>query len=224
MSEEHLHDPSQHRSTVPVQPLDRIDFVDILRGFAVFGILIANMASYSGHTTDLQSGIDIIDHSVLVLVRFLVTAKFYSLFSFLFGWGMSVQMTRAASKGMNFTPLYLRRLIILLTIGIAHGILIWTGDILTLYAILGFLLLILRNRSEKVLVAVLIFSLFFAVLIRAPGEMMTAFRAWYEDLTSFMRSNIYPESLYATGTYLEITRLRLQEYVNGLSWTLYYFR
>ncbi|MCK5316036.1 MAG: hypothetical protein KAJ53_12965, partial [Anaerolineales bacterium] len=86
----------------PVQPKERIDFVDILRGFAVFGILVANMASYSGHVTGIRDPIDILDHSILVLIRFLITAKFYSLFSFLFGWGMSVQLDRAGKKGIKF--------------------------------------------------------------------------------------------------------------------------
>jgi len=208
---------------IPVQPSERIVFVDVLRGFAVFGILVANMASYSGHIYDISNQGDLLDYAVLVLIRFFVTAKFYSLFSFLFGWGMSVQMNRSSERGQKFTHLYLRRLAILLLLGIAHGVFIWTGDILTLYAILGILLLLLRNRSEKFLIAILVLSLLIAVIVRAPGDTMTAFRALYENMTSFLRHDTYAESLYSTGTYKQITQLRLQEFLKGNSWILFYF-
>src|SRR5512139_1358342 len=107
--------PQEH--ALPVQPGERIVFVDILRGFAILGILMANMASFSGHANDLLAPLTAIDRWVLILIRFFITAKFYSLFSFLFGWGLTVQMGRARENGAGFTQLYLRRLLILLLIG-----------------------------------------------------------------------------------------------------------
>ncbi len=131
MPEETPAEVRAQKAASPVQPGERIAFVDILRGFAIFGILVANMAGFSGYAPFLQDGQAVIDGVVLVLIRLFITAKFYSLFSFLFGWGLSVQMARARERGTKFTPLYLRRLLVLLLIGIVHGVLIWSGDILT---------------------------------------------------------------------------------------------
>jgi uncharacterized protein len=143
---------------IPTKPSERVEFVDILRGFAVFGILVANMAAYSGRSTDPANWTEWLDITIVNAIRFLIEAKFYSLFSFLFGWGMAVQMIRAQAKNRPFIPLYLRRLTILLLIGIIHGTLIWFGDILTAYALLGFILLLFRNRSPRFLPSALVFS------------------------------------------------------------------
>ena len=135
----------------PVRPGERIEVVDILRGFAILGILLINMSSYSGHAFNPANIADTIDKTTVVLLKFFAQAKFYSLFSFLFGWGMSIQMARAASKGKRFLPLILRRLAILLSFGLIHGIFIWVGDILTTYAIMGLALLLFRKRSKGTL-------------------------------------------------------------------------
>jgi uncharacterized protein len=118
----------------PVGEKERINVVDVLRGFAIFGILLVNMYSFAGMQLEPAnySGLNKI---VVISILFFAQAKFYSLFSFLFGWGMWIQMSRAMSRGVRFVPLYVRRMLILLVIGIAHGILIWTGDILTPYAL-----------------------------------------------------------------------------------------
>ncbi len=138
--------------SAPVASHERIELIDVLRGFAIFGILVANMASYSGQPPGPGVWTQTPDSVILVLTRFFIEAKFYSLFSFLFGWGMAVQLTRAQAKGTAFLPPYVRRLLVLLLIGVIHGTLIWIGDILTLYALLGFLLLLFRKRSPRFLI------------------------------------------------------------------------
>ena len=134
--------PEDKNISSPVASHERIDLIDVLRGFAVFGILVANMASYGGQAPGPGAWYQASDRAIYILTRFFVEAKFYSLFSFLFGWGMAIQLIRAQSRGTDFLPRYLRRLLVLLLFGVIHGTLIWVGDILTLYAILGFLLLL----------------------------------------------------------------------------------
>ena len=112
--------PSVSQATTPVRPTQRIVFIDILRGFAVFGILVANMAAFSGRAGDLSAWGEPLDRAIVLLTRFLIQAKFYSLFSFLFGWGMAVQMQRAEAREARFVPLFVRRMLILLVISIAH--------------------------------------------------------------------------------------------------------
>ncbi len=209
----------------PVQAKERIEFVDILRGFALLGVLLMNMYGFSGQGDVYQapqtaSGID---RAVVVLVRFLVEAKFYSMFSFLFGWGMAIQMMRAEAKGAKFLPVFLRRLFILLIIGVLHAILIWDGDILTTYALFGFLLLLFRKRSGKALLVTAVLVLSLSIVLTVPGETMDTVREWYANLTDFLRSDTYSESLYATGTYKEVTRFRIQDSLAGHSQLIYYF-
>ena len=69
------------------------------------------------------------------------SGKFNSIFSFLFGLGFTIQMTRAAERGRDVAPVYLRRVGILFALGVAHNLLVWNGDVLHIYAILGLLLL-----------------------------------------------------------------------------------
>ena len=137
----------------PVLGQERIEAIDILRGVAILGILIVNMCRFS-LPEDLpahQLWPILVDRTVEKLILFLAEEKFVTLFSFLFGLGLAVQMMRAEARGARFLPLYLRRLCVLLLIGVAHFLLLWAGDILHTYALDGFILLFFRRRSLKTL-------------------------------------------------------------------------
>src|SRR5688500_8559078 len=98
----------------PVAARERIDTVDIVRGFALFGILAVNMAFFSNPIYSLIGGLHLgttpADRAAEWLIRFLAESKFYSLFSLLFGLGLALQMERAEARGAAFVPLYARRL------------------------------------------------------------------------------------------------------------------
>lgn len=137
--------------TGPLQPVaagERLTLLDALRGFALFGILLMNietfvtpsLASMSGLDPDLEGADRIVD----ALVYFFVQGKFYILFSLLFGMGFAVMSQRAEAAGRPFAWMYLRRSLGLLGIGLAHALLVWSGDILVLYALLSVLLLAFR--------------------------------------------------------------------------------
>lgn len=210
--------------TMPVQPAERIQLVDIVRGFAVLGILIANIVAFAGYSIELNSLTLFTDRLIGVLTRFLVEAKFYSLFSFLFGWGMSVQMTRAEARGGEFVPLYLRRTLLLLVIGLIHGLLIWSGDILTTYALLGFLLLLFRKRSGKQLLVTAGLVLVLPIVLSLPGGAMDAFRGWYDNLVAISQPSAHGSPItYASDTYREIVALRIRDFTMAQSRILYYF-
>src|SRR5512141_2264402 len=131
----------------PVQQPERIQLVDILRGFALFGILLVNMALFTRPVQSLifpiAPGTTWYNYLAEWLIHFLGEGKFYLLFSLLFGLGLTLQMDRIERVGGRFVPLYLRRLLILLGIGVVHAFLIWVGDILIFYALFGALLLLL---------------------------------------------------------------------------------
>src|SRR5688572_10299473 len=152
----------------PVPARERIDVLDVLRGFALFGVLVANALWYFSGFAEL-SGQDALrlpanplDPAVFELERFFVSGKFISIFSFLFGMGFALQMQRAAEAGAPVMRLYLRRMLWLLAFGIAHALLAFYGDVLHLYALLGLLLIGWVARSERALIG---WGLAFAVVL-----------------------------------------------------------
>jgi uncharacterized protein len=133
----------------PVQPHERIQLVDVLRGFALLGILQCNWENTSGW---LYNQID-----------FFASGSFYTTYSFLFGLGFALQMIRAEQAGRPFVIRYLWRTAVLFVIGASHFIFIWPGDILREYALVAPLLLVVRRLRPALIVvlagAVLLFTL-----------------------------------------------------------------
>ncbi|MFN2189451.1 MAG: DUF418 domain-containing protein, partial [Candidatus Promineifilaceae bacterium] len=206
----------------PVREHERISVVDILRGFAILGILLVNMYSFAGMQLNPGSYTGL-NRIVVILVLLFAQAKFYSLFSFLFGWGMWIQMSRAIAKGISVVPLFVRRMLILLAIGILHGIFIWTGDILTIYAVLGLLLILFRKSSERTLLIAAGLFLLIPIIVNLPGAAMDGFREWYAETTEFLRTfGSQNDGIYSYGTYQEITEARLQAFVGGQTWFIYW--
>jgi uncharacterized protein len=132
----------------PTKAKDRVVFLDILRGFALVGILFANILSWSGikfipYEDIMELGNLKVDKELYQYLKFFVDTKFYTLFSLLFGVGFYLQISKNKDNP-GFPKLYMKRLSILFLIGICHT-LIWSGDILTLYALMGMILLTMRN-------------------------------------------------------------------------------
>jgi len=140
----------------PVQAQERIEVLDIIRGFALLGILIANMALFSSPAMyfevlgkNISTGFW--DTTTSSFINLLIQGKFYTMFSFLFGLGFAIFFERAMAKTAKPKLLFFRRLFILLLIGLAHGFFIWFGDILVTYALFGFLLPLFFKRKPKTL-------------------------------------------------------------------------
>lgn len=148
----------QTATTSPAVPVvrDRVDVLDAVRGAAVLGILFVNIESLSGYTfvpaaerTSLPLGEW--NAATELLVAILVEGKFYALFSLLFGIGFAVFVQRAQARGADALRLFKRRLAGLLLIGLVHTLLIWFGDILVTYAVLGFGLIPFLRKDDRVL-------------------------------------------------------------------------
>ncbi|MFD0340525.1 DUF418 domain-containing protein [Streptomyces sp. NPDC127117] len=127
----------------------RILEVDALRGFALAGILAVNLMTTAGPpgARDLLAEVHAADGAVQWLVVLLAQSKFYLLFSFLFGYAFTLQMDSAARAGARFVPRMSRRLAALFVLGFAHAVLLYSGDILMVYALLGLVLLAARNAG-----------------------------------------------------------------------------
>ena len=131
----------------PVDPRQRIEAVDMVRGFALFGVLLVNMFNFGAYSIFWNEPGDEIAFSAM---RFFFETKSWRLFSFLFGFGFALQLIRATERGAKFAPVYFRRLIILFVIGAGHAM-IYRGDILMQYAELGLLLVLFRNVPPRLL-------------------------------------------------------------------------
>jgi uncharacterized protein len=128
--------------------------LDRIRGVAVLGILLINIDALSGYGFTPASAHIILrsetaDEITWFLLATLVEAKFCSLFSFLFGVGSPSSFNGRSARGADRARLFKRRLLGLLLIGLIHTLLIWFGDILVTYALLGFVLVPFLRRDDR---------------------------------------------------------------------------
>jgi uncharacterized protein len=142
---------SGDESRLPVR--ERIAALDVLRGVAVGGILLANVLVFFGLillAPDRAAALPTaaFDRVAAFLELVFVEGKFYSTFSLLFGIGFGVQLSRGGAAAVSR---FRRRLRILLGIGAVHAFLIWAGDILMLYALLGFTMPWFARRTDRAL-------------------------------------------------------------------------
>jgi uncharacterized protein len=151
--------PTDNTAARPVGEGERVVLLDVLRGFALCGVFMANVYLwFSGRMflsrpqaeAALQeaSSLDIaINHAFGPLIG----GRFITIFSFLFGLGFAVQLGRAEGRGTSVVPVYTRRLGVMLGVGLAHLFLLFQGDIVSTYALLGFTLLLFYRRSDRTL-------------------------------------------------------------------------
>jgi uncharacterized protein len=171
---------------IPVPNKERIQYLDILRGIAILFILVANIRYLSGEyfIPEMQKAAMItasLDYVMEILAFIFVDGKFYSVFSILFGIGFAVQYQRMMKDDKVFVPFFRRRMLGLLIIGSVHLFLIWLGDILTLYALVGFTLIWFRHFSDKRLLR------WTGVLLLMPAV------HW---LAMYLTDNFYPVYLF----------------------------
>jgi uncharacterized protein len=212
----------------PISLSERILFIDALRGMALFGILAANMRAFFA-PLDAYDRIGVLypgraDVLAQAFIDIFIQGKFISIFSFLFGMGFAIQMSRAEQRGARFMGFYPRRLVALALFGLIHGLLIWAGDILLTYALSGAILLLFRKRQQKTLLwwAGGLFSL--------PIVLSTTFLALY--FSHFRQPWMVPKppdvkkfhaiiDIYGHGTVRQILAQNWVEWKQQLPWTLF---
>ena len=206
----------------PVAARERVASLDVLRGIAILGILTMNIvnfgmvdAAYVAPTFG-HGGVDGLNGLIWVLQRAFCDQRFMSIFAMLFGVGIVITNRRADTAGSGPWRHYLR-MIVLLGIGLVHAYLIWSGDVLMLYALLGMLVVFARRLEPHVL-------LFTAAgLLLVNGLLFIAFGGFvklgliFEDgppeaMLGFDAAALAAErQLYAEGDYLELVTHRLVE-------------
>lgn len=137
-----------------IQGKDRFELFDVLRGVAILGIFIVNLQIFAKPMAVYMNpanygSLEGIDGLAWLLMHIFFDAKFITLFSLLFGAGLVVAGRRAKEAERSAWARHLRRSLILLVVGLAHGYLLWSGDILAFYALCGFLVFALRRAGPK---------------------------------------------------------------------------
>jgi uncharacterized protein len=194
----------------PVSPWDRIDAIDALRGIALFGVLAINLVTefrISIFEQFLAVGrpASALDRAVEAFLAVAVDMKAFALFSLLFGVGLAIQFERLA-KNPRRTTLLLRRLAVLLAIGLVHLYLIWNGDILVEYALAGFIVLPFLFGPRWLLATG---SLVFLALYLAMPQLLPA--SVFPSTAAMARDVIEAHRIYATGSFFEVLAFRIRE-------------
>jgi uncharacterized protein len=210
-------------SIQPTSHTERHTLLDVLRGFALLGVLLANMVSHAGYFFLSEAGREElstfhIDHYVEWVEHFLIDGKFYSLFSMLFGIGFALQLKRSSELGGNFLPRFRRRLLIMFILGLFHAIFLYLGDILTVYALMGLVLILFRNTSDKfllrssiilMLLPVIQYSIFWGINLTTPPQLIVPAE---EGAPRFFDTLI---KIYQTGTFGEIIQTNMGGLIFG---------
>lgn len=194
----------------PVDPSERIDAIDVLRGIALLGVMAINVVNefrvsifeqFLG-TRHFESQVDGVIDSVLTQA---VELKAFALFSLLFGVGLAIQFDRFGNSERR-TVLLVRRLAALLAFGLVHLCLIWNGDILTEYALAGFFVLpfLFGPRWLLAFAALVFVGLYLAMQAYPPAGLFPSKAAIWRDVTDANR-------IYATGGFLDVLEFRLHE-------------
>lgn len=184
----------------------RDPFIDTLRGVALFGILVVNLKAFADPYWGYpRSGIPL-DDLGRMLISFLFSGKFYTIFAALFGLGLAWQAAKLRARGLDPKPLLRRRLWWLFGVGAIHGIFLFSGDILAAYALLG--LLALRYLDSNPARPALVWY--------ALG---TALSLWYTLATP--RTGPASDFSYAVSSYGQMTLTRLWEWGYGLGFQVF---
>lgn len=194
----------------PVNINNRIHSIDMLRGFALLGILIMNIISFSnigiGYVNPtLGAGLEGYNKWIHAFSHLFADMRFMSIFSILFGAGVLLFSDNALKKGRKARKFHYRRMFLLFLFGLIHAYLIWMGDILVMYSICGSMVFLMRNWKIKTLVIVA--SIFFAVPIlfsfatyffTPPDQLQEIFQFWTPS-----QAEIDEEIVAYRGSYLD---------------------
>ncbi|MGI9067932.1 MAG: DUF418 domain-containing protein [Pyrinomonadaceae bacterium] len=211
----------------PTSGRERYQFLDILRGFALFGIITANMILYSLYLSLPDSAkVSMSTYPTDRVLDFLeltfIEGKFYTIFSVLFGIGFSILLTRAQAKSTRFYRFFLRRMFFLFLIGVAHAVLFWHDDILQFYAVCGALLLPFVRVRNRTLIAFAVLALAIGAVIKLTGAIPLESLTGPRDLL-FHRFGFTHDrriDIWTHGSLLNIFRLNLSSWFGQVDYVI----
>jgi len=205
---------------MPVESSERLAGLDVLRGFALYGVLLTNAMVSSrplGEALGPPSSIEIAANTSLQWYAWaafdgLLVTKFVAIFSLLFGMGLVLQNQRAEAKGLPFAKIYSRRLAILAGMGVVHGCFLFEGDILLVYAVVGAILFQFRHQSARVLFGISLIPLTLGLILALIWSSLDIFNPASQSAiaNSLLESNLHQAA------FLESLTIRPLEYLGWL--------
>ncbi len=223
-------------SPAPVPARDRLETLDVLRGFALLGILAMNIRGMAAPFSAYMYPYALFDYTGASRAAYIFTSvvfdlKMMGLFSMLFGAGALLYAAKPTETGEPPRALWFRRMFWLLVIGLVHAYLIWDGDILVPYALCGMLLLWwVRRRSARVLMAGAVLMLLIGALLtighgRAWEAMSEADRAREAETWMPTREQANQQLARMSGSYIDVVVHRAPFVLMGetLIFALFFF-
>ena len=206
------------KGSQPIDLKNRIHSLDLLRGFAVLGILIMNITSFSQISMaymnpTIGAGLEGYNQYFHGFNFIFADTRFMSIFSMLFGAGVVLFTQRIEAKGKRVAALHYKRMFWLLLFGLIHAYFIWVGDILVTYAICGSLVFFFRKKSIRTLfiMAVILFlipiSLKFMTYYGMPADALESTFAFFHPSAEQIAS----QTQAMRGSYLEQMPLRVED-------------
>lgn len=230
--------PAPDARPIDVEASDRVVLLDTLRGFALCGVFVANVYLwFSGRMFFSPPQMDAfmkeatwLDIAINHAFGPLIGGRFITLFSFLFGLGFAVQLSRAERRGTSAVPLYARRLGVMFALGIAHLFLLFQGDIVSTYALMGFVLLMFRKRSDRTLLywaaaLILLSPVITETALRLPRWLGTPGAAEAAKAAGEYRMGLRAQVLeaFTHGSWLDTVRVGAAYYAGDLFKMLRFF-
>ncbi len=212
----------------PVKQVNRIVLLDGLRGLAIFGILMVNLPIMfmpaNAFMLGSQSDGFTLNAIAEGLTKFFFEGKFYVIFSLLFGYGFWLFLNKKAEEGKSMVPVFRRRVLFLFLFGALHVVLLWAGDILSYYAVFGFLLLLFRRLSNRGLIKWAVWLAIIPMAIAGLSYLMVSLASLDPETARSldqqfaigvkqMKNTISNfASTYKYGSFSDIVSVRLAEY------------
>jgi len=206
------------KGSQPIDLKNRIHSLDLLRGFAVLGILIMNITSFSQISMaymnpTIGAGLEGYNQYFHGFNYIFADTRFMSIFSILFGAGVVLFTQRIEAKGKRVTALHYKRMFWLLLFGLIHAYFIWVGDILVAYAICGSLVFFFRKKSIRTLFIMAIILFLIPIIFNCmtyygmPADELESTFAFFHPTTKEIAS----QTQAMRGSYLEQMPLRMKE-------------
>jgi len=209
----------------PTDPKKRITQIDILRGFALFGVLLVNVFGYNSSFFDFSGFYKAfeapLNSRIYNLVVGFAADKFIFIFSFLFGVGFSIMYLKYKVDEKHFFRLYMRRMLALMMFGIIHITFFWAGDILLSYSLMGIVLLFSRKLRSGLLLFLSIFIYFFPIIYIALQSIYINLPDALSPVTDIKMPEVI--SIYSGGSYFDVFSLRLNEFFAFRNINLIYY-
>ena len=212
--------PTEPVQEAPLPAAERIEALDVLRGVALLGIFIMNMPGFS-HSLftppDAPPGVGVAA-AVVWLRELLFAGKFNLMFGLLFGIGFTLQLGRleaARPKGAEW--IYVRRLVVLLAIGLVHASLLWAGDVLVVYAALGFVLLALRRLPDRAVLVLVALCLVYPTAADALRPQLLSFQTETVAAFEYQDFEASDAAAFGHGSFIDTMRETARIFTWGYS-------